>query len=1321
MFNLIFFIMKKFLFLFSTVFLLANFTFAQEYLQQTRSHAKVKTDAYGEKLPFKVVEVVSESNYVEPLMFYKNDKATFNESFDAAVFPPTGWTDVAGTYHWTRVTSGTTPTCAPYSGAGMIGFNCYSISSGSAEIATPAFDLRGLESNTSAVTFWMYRDAGYATDPDRVVVYANTSATSAGGTIIGTVNRNLTLTPAETVAGWYEYSFDLPAEFNGLSNYIIFKGISDFGNNIFIDDISWTDFPLVVADDAGITAITSPTAGYAGMYDVVATLKNFGTNTLATCDILYDINGITGTYTWNGTLAQNETENVTIIEDFDFTTGDTYVIDIKSDLTDDEDGSNDQTVVSVEILEPLTLPVYESFDETTLPALWVNQYAVGTTNWTTATANGNSSVTPRTGDRMALFITSVTNNKSKLVSRRMDFSGVVNNVQLSFYYTNVKWAEDIDELRVYYKTSAAGEWIQIGDNYTAEQTAWTQVKLTLPDVSADYYIAFEGTSNWARGVTLDDVTIEEVLPPANEAMVVSVASDFAFASDAVTPMVVVKNNGTNTATFDVVLDITDGVNPPYTETVTVTDLAPEAEFNPVFADVTFMYPGLYDVTATIDWADDEDVDNNSKTATYTVFTSEENMAFAYTIYNEAGLPDYAPVVYDLTMPEILVPIADHSADPYTVRAGEFANGTWYAVDRVDATSTNRLISIDFETGEKTVLNATFSHFFSDMAFDWSTRTLYGMYLNTATTYTLATIDLVEQTVTVVGTDITGTPITLACDLEGNLYSIFREDGSLYMLSKEDGTPTSVGATGVTDINYIQSMSFDHRNGDVLYWNQQGDTDYGDLYTVDSETGAATSVGTLQGKAEIVAFAIPFIPTYTVTYDANSMNATGDVPTDMMEYAEGETVTVLGQNDLAVENFTFEGWNTQADGMGATYVENDEFQMGIADITLYAVWNQLPFAGVLTFQTTQMGEQSTTATNNVYDLGDILSSDALSGLTVEILDDAINTATIDVFYNGSDFGNMVYNSEFEIWVFQPEQPFVWEEGLNTLTATFTDMYGYELEILVNFNYVTVYTATFNVDMLEAMMNETFDAAADQVWLTGSAFDWNVPGTGKSVQLSDDDMDGIYTVIVPNVTVGQFEYKYFLLPTATDGWERGEWSGGANRPSEIVDADIEINDYFGGYFVEFNVTDGTNPLEGAEVVVTYITKGMWQDMTDGLGDAYGVFPDGTYTITVTLAGYVPFSGQMTVSQHAVDYPQITLEPVSVSNISNSQISVYPNPSNGVFTVSTTEAMNLQVTDITGKIVNEMNVNGTRTLNIESAGMYFLRFANENGTSVQRVIVK
>src|SRR5690606_685057 len=70
--------------------------------------------------------------------------------------------------------------------------------------------------------------------------------------------------------------------------------------------------------------------------------------------------------------------------------------------------------------------------------------------------------------------------------------------------------------RVFYRTNASGSWVQIGDNYINEKTSWEKVELILPNHSADYYIAFEATSNWARGLNLDDVTIEEApscLPP----------------------------------------------------------------------------------------------------------------------------------------------------------------------------------------------------------------------------------------------------------------------------------------------------------------------------------------------------------------------------------------------------------------------------------------------------------------------------------------------------------------------------------------------------------------------------------------------------------------------------------------------------------------------------------------------------------------------------------------------------------------------------------------------------------------------------------------
>lgn len=85
------------------------------------------------------------------------------------------------------------------------------------------------------------------------------------------------------------------------------------------------------------------------------------------------------------------------------------------------------------------------------------------------------------------------------------------NPQLTFYYANVNWVGDIDELRIFYKTSDSGTWTQIGSDYTAEQTSWTPVTLSLPNPSSTYYIAFEATSNWARGLNLDDVTVDGTL------------------------------------------------------------------------------------------------------------------------------------------------------------------------------------------------------------------------------------------------------------------------------------------------------------------------------------------------------------------------------------------------------------------------------------------------------------------------------------------------------------------------------------------------------------------------------------------------------------------------------------------------------------------------------------------------------------------------------------------------------------------------------------------------------------------------------------------
>lgn len=144
-----------------------------------------------------------------------------------------------------------------------------------------------------------------------------------------------------------------------------------------------------------------------------------------------------------------------------------------------------------------------------IPAGWTQEYVTGSTDWVQANENGSGSVTPRTGNYMARFLVSSTGPTTKLITPSLDLSSVL-NPELTFYFTNEEWYgfDDIDELRLYYKTSAGGSWTQFGATYTAEFATWEEVVVTLPNPSADYYIAFEATSNYARGVTLDDISVD---------------------------------------------------------------------------------------------------------------------------------------------------------------------------------------------------------------------------------------------------------------------------------------------------------------------------------------------------------------------------------------------------------------------------------------------------------------------------------------------------------------------------------------------------------------------------------------------------------------------------------------------------------------------------------------------------------------------------------------------------------------------------------------------------------------------------------------------
>ncbi|MFZ4400321.1 MAG: beta strand repeat-containing protein [Bacteroidales bacterium] len=169
-----------------------------------------------------------------------------SESFDGSTFPPTGWTastitntnTLPLTGLWERVTTGTDPVCTTHSGAGMLKYNAWDYVAGtSAVIISPVIDLTSITA-TTVLEFWMYRDNGNLTTIDSLSFYINTSSSITAATLLGNYNRIKSKAPIETgIDGWYKYQVLIPSTFNTATNYLILKGHSAYGNNMFIDDI----------------------------------------------------------------------------------------------------------------------------------------------------------------------------------------------------------------------------------------------------------------------------------------------------------------------------------------------------------------------------------------------------------------------------------------------------------------------------------------------------------------------------------------------------------------------------------------------------------------------------------------------------------------------------------------------------------------------------------------------------------------------------------------------------------------------------------------------------------------------------------------------------------------------------------------------------------------------------------------------------------------------------------------------------------------------------------------------------------------------------
>ncbi|MBL8033129.1 MAG: SBBP repeat-containing protein [Leptospiraceae bacterium] len=98
------------------------------------------------------------------------------------------------------------------------------------------------------------------------------------------------------------------------------------------------------------------------------------------------------------------------------------------------------------------------------------------------------------------------------------------------------------------------------------------------------------------------------------------------------------------------------------------------------------------------------------------------------------------------------------------------------------------------------------------------------------------------------------------------------------------------------------------------------------------------------------------PKYTISYSGNGSTG-GVVPLDAGQYYTGTSVLVSQNTGGLYKNADlFVGWNTQADGSGASYMPGQAITVGAANISLFAMWQTrlTRLAGVATKPTRGQG-------------------------------------------------------------------------------------------------------------------------------------------------------------------------------------------------------------------------------------------------------------------------------------------------------------------------------------------------------------------------------
>lgn len=174
---------------------------------------------------------------------------------------------------------------------------------------------------------------------------------------------------------------------------------------------------------------------------------------------------------------------------------------------------------------------------------------------------------------------------------------------------------------------------------------------------------------------------------------------------------------------------------------------------------------------------------------------------------------------------------------------------------------------------------------------------------------------------------------LTCTQNGNVYSFGDDEKSDRFVVVYDETNDSFTWTINENVSNFAPVQLSYK---VKLTNVS--TKAGTYEVPTNEYARLTPKNSAGVVGQTVEFDIPTV-TYTVSEYSLSYDANGGMGTMGAEAGVAGTTVTVAQNGFTRDNYTFTGWNTQADGKGDAYKPGDSFTLTDKDTVLYAQWSK----------------------------------------------------------------------------------------------------------------------------------------------------------------------------------------------------------------------------------------------------------------------------------------------------------------------------------------------------------------------------------------------